>query len=93
MTLENVADSCYRSLENLDSVLFANLKESVTKAIDKANQPNMKEIGRLSERLQGLEHLLAEAKELETVQRDLAKAFVANQQRLMSTFHRYQTFL
>ncbi len=81
MSLEKVADGCYRSLQNLDQESLDELRTEVVKAIEDSKNDQMKEIGGLGERLSGLEQLHTEAKRLVKEQQDLAAAFVQNQQR------------
>ncbi|TRY75650.1 hypothetical protein TCAL_04589 [Tigriopus californicus] len=80
-SLEQVADSCYRAIETLDSDLLNDLQTHVNGAIEASKNTQMKEIRGLSDRLQGLEQILMEAKKLEKEQEDLAQAFLLNQQR------------
>ena len=54
-SLESVADSCYRSLEQLDSVLLGTLEESIRSCVEGGSDNKMKEIGGLGDRLSGLE--------------------------------------
>ena len=61
-SLESVADSCYRSLEQLDSGLLSNLEENIRSCVEGGSDNKMKEIGGLGDRLSGLEHLLLDAK-------------------------------
>lgn len=61
-SLESVADSCYRSLEQLDSGLLSTLEENIKSCVDGGNDNKMKEIGGLGDRLSGLEQLLLDAK-------------------------------
>ena len=80
-SLESLADGCYRTLEKLDEELFQGVSADVDKVVQNSKSQQMKEIGGLSERLQGLEQILMEARQRSQEQHDLAKAFVHNQQR------------
>ena len=80
-SLESVADSCYRSLEQLDSGLLSNLEENIRSCVEGGSDNKMKEIGGLGDRLSGLEQLLLDAKKKGTEQQDLAQAFLQNQAR------------
>lgn len=80
-SLEKVADSCYRAIEKMDGDLFDDLSRKVNAAIDGSGQTKMKEIRGLSERLQGLEQLLIQARKRVQEQHDLAAAFLHNQRR------------
>ena len=61
-SLEQVADSCYRSLEQLDPALLETLCGKVAGCVEGANNSQMKEIRGLGDRLSGLEQLLLDAK-------------------------------
>ena len=80
-SLEQVADSCYRSIQQMDEGLLNDLKSKVMSAVDGSANTQMKEIRGLGDRLSGLEQLLLEAKRLVQEQQDLAQAFLQNQQR------------
>ena len=80
-SLEQVADSCYRSLEQLDAAFLDNIISQVENCIDSADNHKMKEIGGLGDRLSGLEQLLIDAKNKVSEQKDLAAAFLQNQAR------------
>lgn len=80
-SLEQLADSCYRSLQKMDHDLLKELRGNVGVAVDGCNNPQMKEIRGLGDRLSALEQLLIDAKLVVQEQGDLAKAFVHNQQR------------
>ena len=80
-SLEQVADSCYRALQQMDDELLTDLKGKVLAAVEGSGNSQMKEIRGLGDRLAGLEQLLLEAKRLVQEQQDMAQAFVQNQQR------------
>ena len=80
-SLEKVADSCYRAIQQMDEELLTELKGKVFSAVDGSGNTQMKEIRGLGDRLAGLEQLLLEAKRLVQEQQDMAQAFVQNQQR------------
>ena len=80
-SLEQVADSCYRALQQMDDELLSDLKGKVLAAVEGSGNTQMKEIRGLGDRLAGLEALLLEAKRLVQEQQDMAQAFVQNQQR------------
>ena len=80
-SLEQVADSCYRALDTLDTGKLEELNAHVQSCLDESGSVQRKEIAGLSDRLQGLELLLHEAKGYVQEQTDLAQAFVQNQQR------------
>lgn len=75
-SLEQVADSCYRSLEQLDEPFLDNLKGKVNSCVEAAKNQQMKEIRGLGDRLSGLEQLLLEATKKVVEQKDLANAFL-----------------
>ncbi len=79
--LEQVADSCYRSVETLDESLLQQLQTQVTDSLNFSSDTNMKEIKKVSERLQQLEKLLADARQAMQEQSDLAQSLAHNQQR------------
>ena len=80
-SLEQVADSCYRSLEQLDPTLLESLCTKVVGCVEGASNSQMKEIRGLGDRLSGLEQLLLDAKRKVSEQQDLAAAFQQNQAR------------
>ena len=80
-SLEQVADSCYRALQQMDDELLTDLKGKVLAAVEGSGNSQMKEIRGLGDRLAGLEQLLLEAKRLVQEQQDMAQAFLQNQQR------------
>ena len=80
-SLEQVADSCYRAIQQMDDELLTELKGKVLSAVEGSGNNQMKEIRGLGDRLAGLEQLLLEAKRLVQEQQDMAQAFVQNQQR------------
>ena len=80
-SLEQVADSCYRSLEHLDQTLVDSVENKIVTCVEGANNNQMKEIRGLGDRLSGLEQLLLDAKKKVTEQQDLAAAFLQNQAR------------
>ena len=80
-SLEQVADSCYRSIEQLDPPLLESLSTKVTDCVKGAENKEMKEIKGLGDRLSGLEQLHLDAKRKVTEQQDLAAAFQQNQAR------------
>lgn len=80
-SLEQVADSCYRSLEQLDSIMLETIEGKVSSCVEGANNNQMKEIRGLGDRLSGLEQLLLDAKKKVVEQTDLGAAFSQNQAR------------
>lgn len=80
-SLEQVADSCYRSLEQMDAAFLESKKSQIFSCIEGANNQQMKEIGGLGDRLSGLEQLLLDANKKVAEQKDLAAAFLQNQAR------------
>ena len=80
-SLDKVADSCYRAIQQMDEELLTDLKGKVLAAVDGSGNSQMKEIRGLGDRLAGLEQLLLEAKRLVQEQQDMAQAFIQNQQR------------
>jgi len=80
-SLEQVADSCYRSLEQLDQTLIETVENKIDSCVEGANNNQMKEIRGLGDRLSGLEQLLLDAKKKVAEQQDLAAAFLQNQAR------------
>ena len=80
-SLESVADSCYRSLEQLDPDLIESLGQSVESDVEAGNNAQMKEIRGLGDRLSGLEQLLLDAKRKVTEQQEQAQTFLQNQAR------------
>ena len=75
-SLEQVADSCYRSLDQLDPPFLESIKSKVNGCVEAANNQQMKEIRGLGDRLSGLEQLLLEATKKVVEQKDLANAFL-----------------
>ena len=67
-----MADSCYRSLEQLDSGLLSSLEENIRSCVEGGSDNKMKEIGGLGDRLSGLEHLLLDAKKKVMITRSLS---------------------
>lgn len=80
-SLEQVADSCYRSLEQMDNIFLEGIRTKIYSEIEAANNQQMKEIGGLGDRLSGLEQLMLDAKKKVAEQKDLATAFLQNQAR------------
>jgi RB1-inducible coiled-coil protein 1 len=80
-SLDQVADSCYRAIQQMDEELLTDLKGKVLAAVEGSGNSQMKEIRGLGDRLAGLEQLLLEAKRLVQEQQDMAQAFIQNQQR------------
>ena len=79
--LNMVADHCTKALEQMDHQLLVNLEKHIESILDSAERPEMKEIGGLAERLEGLEQLLVEARKKVQEQGELAQALHQNQQR------------
>ncbi|XP_074099585.1 autophagy-related 17 [Cotesia typhae] len=80
-SLEQVAEQCSRGLEQFDERMMEALKSEVNAAIDASNNPAMKEIKGLGERLFALEQLMAQTKRLVQEQGELAQGFHQNQTR------------
>ncbi len=80
-SLEQIADSCYRTIESTDETTAASMDRKAKDAAELASEESKKEIRGVGERLQSLEKLLNEARRLTQEQQELAKAFVVNQQR------------
>jgi len=80
-SLEQVADSCYRSLEQMDAAFLDSFKSKLGSCVEAANNQQMKEIRGLGDRLSGLEQLLLDANNKVSEQKDLAAAFLQNQAR------------
>ena len=52
-SLEKLADECYRSVEQMDEPFLNDLRSTLTTAIDSTDNPVMKEVRGLGERLAG----------------------------------------
>ena len=79
--LNMVADHCTKALEQMDNHLLSTLEQNIEKALSLTERPDMKEIGGLGERLNGLEQLLVEARKKVQEQGEMAQALLQNQQR------------
>ena len=55
-SLEQLADSCYRSLQQMDPDLLSDLRSKVVSAIEQSHNPQMKEIRGLGKPLLALVH-------------------------------------
>ena len=80
-SLEQVADSCYRSLERLDEELYSQLAHMVEKTLGAADTREMKEVKGMSDRLSGMDKIMMEVKKLMQEQNDLCVALVSNKNR------------
>lgn len=80
-SLDQIADHCTRGLKQLNKGTLENLQGEVQAALSAADNPSMKEIKGLEERLFGLEDLMHKARRLVQDQQELAQAFVQNQSR------------
>jgi RB1-inducible coiled-coil protein 1 len=78
-TLKRMAENCTRELEVFDKNVMDTLKDEIEKTVETAKREDMKEIKGLEERLQGLEGLKRDAKELLAQQSALAQALQMNQ--------------
>jgi len=87
-SLNQIADSCYRTIDTLDEDLLDELVKSVSKAVTTSQDSSMKEIKKVGERLQSLEKLLQEAKKLTKEQTDLTAALTQNQ---VSSYTRWKS--
>lgn len=78
-SLRHLAHNCSKGLQLFDEKAMETLKADAQKAIDVAQQENIKEIKGLEDRLYGLEKLIFDAKKLVQEQYELAQAFQQNQ--------------
>ncbi|QQP39298.1 Putative LOC100876743, partial [Caligus rogercresseyi] len=83
-SLEQVADSCFRTLTTMDEEQVVRLEGNAASAIEGSKNISMKEIRGLGDRLSQLEQLSLEAKRIVKEQSDLAYAFLQNQQRALN---------
>ncbi|XP_074601632.1 autophagy-related 17 [Brevipalpus obovatus] len=81
MELKKLAEGCSNFLRNSLDNAMANLEERTRVVAVEINKREMKEIGGLQKRLQGLDNLISNAKKIVAELDDLAKAFHQNQQR------------
>ncbi|XP_071549123.1 RB1-inducible coiled-coil protein 1 isoform X2 [Panulirus ornatus] len=79
--VEQIAQLCYRGLTQINEGLLTQLSTEVDSAIREADQPRMKEIKGLGERLFGLEQLMHEANKIVQEQNNFAQALLKNQSR------------
>ncbi|XP_018567229.1 RB1-inducible coiled-coil protein 1 isoform X2 [Anoplophora glabripennis] len=80
-TMDQLYEHCSRGLEQFDAQVFKSLKEEIAEMLKSADNPQMKEVKGLGERLFGLETLMREAKKYVQQQADLAQSFLKNQSR------------
>lgn len=78
-SLRHLAQNSTRGLQLFDEKAMTTLKLEAQKAIDAAQQDNMKEIKGLEDRLCGLDKLIFDAKKVVKEQSELAQAFQHNQ--------------
>lgn len=79
--LSEVHDLCMQGLNRFDPGFLDDLKSEAQKALNNANNSDMKEIKSIGDRLFGLEQLLTEAKKLALEQTDTSNTLFKNQQR------------
>ncbi len=80
-SLEQIADSCFRTIEGMDDQAAASMDLRAREAASLAHNDSKKEIRGVGERLQSLEKLLCEARKLTKEQGELAQAFAHNRER------------
>lgn len=79
--LSMVSDHCKKALDQMNDELLVNLQEKIETVLCLAEHPSMKEIKGISERLSGLDQIVAEARKKVQEQGELAQAILQNQQR------------
>ncbi|XP_033110064.1 RB1-inducible coiled-coil protein 1-like [Anneissia japonica] len=80
-SLVNMYQQCAKSLEQFEPEALENFRCDINDVIEKVDNPGMKEIKGLGDRLFGLEQLLAQAKKTRQDQGEMAQGFVQNQSR------------
>ncbi|XP_019617863.1 PREDICTED: RB1-inducible coiled-coil protein 1-like [Branchiostoma belcheri] len=80
-TLEQLMEQCVRCMEQLDETVLQGLMTECNNILSSLNNPQMKEIKGLEDRLYGLEQLMAGTRKIVQEQGDMAQAFVQNQSR------------
>ncbi|XP_035667055.1 RB1-inducible coiled-coil protein 1-like isoform X2 [Branchiostoma floridae] len=80
-TLEQLMEQCVRCMEQLDETVLQGLMAECNNILSSLNNPQMKEIKGLEDRLYGLEQLMAGTRKIVQEQGDMAQAFVQNQSR------------
>jgi RB1-inducible coiled-coil protein 1 len=85
--LSEVHDLCMQGLNRFDPGFLDDLKNEAQKALNMANNNDMKEIKSMGDRLFGLEQLLTQARKLAAEQTDYSNAFFKNQQRVRETIN------
>lgn len=80
-SLDQVAEQCSRGLQQLDGSVIEALNSDIQRALEAANNTQMKEVKGLGDRLYGLEQLMYKSKKYLNEQNILAQTFVQNQQR------------
>ncbi|XP_035228857.1 RB1-inducible coiled-coil protein 1-like isoform X2 [Stegodyphus dumicola] len=73
--LESLAEKCERSLEELNEHCLVVLNEAIQNVLKNADNPDIKEVKGIEERLSSLNKQIEDAKKLEKDQRDLASWF------------------
>ncbi|KAG5869946.1 hypothetical protein JTB14_026467 [Gonioctena quinquepunctata] len=84
-TMDQLYDHCSRGLEQFDGQVFKSLTNEIEDMLKCADNPQMKEVKGLGERLSGLETLMREAKKFVKQQQELAQSFSNNQIRASNT--------
>ncbi|CAH1774266.1 unnamed protein product [Owenia fusiformis] len=79
--LEQMYEQCMKDIDLLDSQAHEQLMTDITQLIDAINNPNMKEVKGLEDRLFGLEQLMFGARKVVKEQGEMAQGFVQNQNR------------
>lgn len=80
-SLLRMADNCTKELGMFDEKTISTLQEEIEKATNAATREDMKEIKGLEDRLQGLEKLMRDARNIVQNQKEVAMAFQQNQLR------------
>ncbi|CAH1183184.1 unnamed protein product [Phaedon cochleariae] len=84
-TMDQLYEHCARGLEQFDARAFESLTEDIGEMLRGADNPQMKEVKGLGERLSGLETLMREAKRFVQQQAELAQSFAKHQSRASNT--------
>ncbi|GJQ84975.1 hypothetical protein Trydic_g575 [Trypoxylus dichotomus] len=80
-SIDQLYEMCSRGLQQFDQNVYTAIKADIKTALEDANQPTMKEVRGIGDRLFGLEQLMNGAKKYVQEQSDLAQSFLQNQNR------------
>ncbi|XP_041357355.1 RB1-inducible coiled-coil protein 1-like isoform X2 [Gigantopelta aegis] len=81
-SLNEMVEQCVRATEQFDEKILDTLKSEVQQTVEAVNNPSMKEVKGLEDRLYGLDQFMSGAKKLVKEQLDMATGFIQNQSRL-----------